>query len=294
MKHCPSCKINYADDTLSYCLEDGTPLVAVAQTQAPTVVFNDEEAQTVVRTPPSGRMNVNLQDTQASRERQRQSQVTQLKPQFQPPPQPPKKSNTATAVVLTAFVMLLLFGVALGAWFIVSKRGVPVGNKDFSTPAKTPANKNTTNANSSPTPSPTATAEASKTPTPTPETDAAGIKYEVSSRMNEWKSSIESGSLDSVMSNYADRMEYYYGAGSVSSAYVRNNKKRAFELYYSFKVSMTGMQITPDASGEKATVVFNKSWVFIGSGDDSKGSVRAQFQLTKIGDDWYITGERDL
>jgi hypothetical protein len=296
MKHCPNCKTNYTDD-LSFCLDDGTPLVAVSDTQQPTVLFSDEEAQTVVRTPQTERMNINLQETQPAQNWQQQSQFTQLKPQLQPQPTP-KKSNTAMVVLLTAFVMLLLFGAGLGAWLIVSNRSkVPPGNRDFPTPTKTPSNSNTTNTNKSPTPSPSASPTASVEPsimqTP-PEIDTAQIKSEVLSRMNAWKSSMESGSLDSVISNYADRLDYYYRAGSVSSSYVRNNKKRAFELYYSFSVGMTGMQITPDASGQKATIVFNKSWVFTGSGDDSKGTVRAQFQATKIAGNWYITGEKDL
>jgi len=238
-----------------------------------------------------------VQETQAAQNWQQQSQVTQLKHQFEPPPQSPK-SNTATAVLVTALVMLLLFGAGLGAWLVVGNRGkTPPGNRDFPPQAtKTPAN--TINTNKSPTPSPSASPTASVEPsimrTPPPEDNAEEIKSEVLSRMNAWKSSMESGSLDSVMGNYADRMDYYYGAGSVSSAYVRNNKKRAFEIYDSFRVNMTGMQITPDASGQKATIVFNKSWAFTGSEKDNKGTVRAQFQATKIGGSWYITGEKDL
>src|SRR2546425_3405499 len=31
MKRCPNCKRTFADDTLSFCLDDGTPLVAAAR-----------------------------------------------------------------------------------------------------------------------------------------------------------------------------------------------------------------------------------------------------------------------
>ena len=105
---------------------------------------------------------------------------------------------------------------------------------------------------------------------------------------------MESGSLDDVMSHYADNLDYYYRSGNTSRSAVRNNKKRAFELYYSFRVNITNLRVTPDASGQKATAVFNKSWNFEGSGDKSVGTVRSQFQLTKIGGRWYITGEKDL
>ena len=36
MKQCPKCRTNYADDTLRFCLEDGTPLIDLGED--PTVV----------------------------------------------------------------------------------------------------------------------------------------------------------------------------------------------------------------------------------------------------------------
>src|SRR5687767_13451247 len=98
MKHCPSCKTNYADDTLQYCLQDGTQLVALPDSP-PTVAFNETEAQTVVR----------LNQPQPPNWQPPPSEVTRVSPQFVPPPAQPTRSNTATAVLLTAFAMLLLF-----------------------------------------------------------------------------------------------------------------------------------------------------------------------------------------
>ena len=46
MKQCPACKTTYTDDTLSYCLADGRPLVAVVDEQA-TVVNRVGEATAV-------------------------------------------------------------------------------------------------------------------------------------------------------------------------------------------------------------------------------------------------------
>ncbi len=54
------------------------------------------------------------------------------------------------------------------------------------------------------------------------------------------------------------------------------------------------MKVTPDASGEKATAVFDKEWNFEGAEKYSAGKVQQQLTLGKIGGRWLITGEKDL
>lgn len=297
MKHCPSCKTNYADDTLQFCLQDGTQLVSYPAAETQTIVFNDAEAETVVRLeqppPPSWQQPSQPHQIQPQQIPQQSSQ--QIPPQNVPPYAAPQKSRTGLIVFLTALVMLLLFGAGLGAWFFLGNRKSAANNatRDVPTPAqtKTPANANAnSNANASPTASPTA----SKTPSPTPSFDAEDVKSEVSSKMDEWRSAMESGDLDSVMSHYAGRLEYYYRSGGVSSGFVRSNKQKAFDQYYTFEVNISDLRVTPDETGQKATAVFNKTWMFEGSDDRSEGTVRSQFQLTKIGGQWMITGEKDL
>jgi hypothetical protein len=296
MKHCPTCKTNYADVTLQFCLEDGTPLVGLHDSQAPTVAFTETEAETVVRSNEPAPTRAAVPETE--RWEQPASQVTQVPPpqfQFQSPPQSqPKKSNTAVAVLVTALVMLLLFGGIFGAWLLFRGSGTDGAKNTIDVNIYTPNVSPTVSPGETITPSPTPSGTITPTITPTPSFDAAQTKSEVSGKMNAWKSSMESGSLDSVMSHYASRLEYYYRSGATSSAAVRNNKKRAFELYYTFRVKMTNMNISLNDSGDKATVTFTKSWDFEGSDDRSNGSVRAQFQVTKIGGNWYITGEKDL
>ena len=41
MLRCPVCERNYADETLNFCLEDGTRLVANSFDDAPTAIFSD-------------------------------------------------------------------------------------------------------------------------------------------------------------------------------------------------------------------------------------------------------------
>src|SRR5689334_3560855 len=91
MKICPQCQTTYTDETLQFCLQDGTPLVNQAGSK------NWTNAETLV-SPGKG---------------WEESQVTQI---AAPRPEA-KKSNTGLAVLLTALGMLFLFGiVGAGAW----------------------------------------------------------------------------------------------------------------------------------------------------------------------------------
>ncbi|MEP6923231.1 MAG: hypothetical protein ABI954_02090 [Pyrinomonadaceae bacterium] len=40
MKSCPSCNLKYADDTLQFCLNDGTQLTEFIETEEPATVFS--------------------------------------------------------------------------------------------------------------------------------------------------------------------------------------------------------------------------------------------------------------
>ena len=102
MKNCPQCGTQYSDLTLSFCLQDGTPLVDAPQADAPTAVLDEEE--TVAARRDVVRIPVGDPNSVASN----QSQVTHVA--AEPPPEK-KGSNTALAVGLTMVGMLLLFGI---------------------------------------------------------------------------------------------------------------------------------------------------------------------------------------
>lgn len=100
MKTCPACKTQYSDDSLSYCLQDGTPLSA-SQSETPTVVI--PEVETSVRKAGS-RINVDLADPQTT---SWQSQATHVTPATAEK----KGTNVVLAVGVTAVVLILLFGI---------------------------------------------------------------------------------------------------------------------------------------------------------------------------------------
>jgi hypothetical protein len=147
---------------------------------------------------------------------------------------------------------------------------------------------------SSPTPTRTPGANSSTLTTPIPNVDAELVKTEVADKVMSWKSSLESGDINNFISNYADRLDYYFTSRNVSLGAVRSDKQRAFSRFYDFRVKISNLRVTPDESGERATAVFDKEWEFEGADNRNAGKVQSQLQLTKIGGRWMITGERDL
>jgi hypothetical protein len=159
MKQCPACQAQYADETLSFCLQDGTPLVAGSLGDTPTVVLG--ETETFVARGPNQRGSHAWQP----------SEVTRVQGFERPAPK--SGSKTAIAIVLTAAGMLLLFGViGVAALLYMNSGGSVVTN------ANTNINRPPTNLNANlfdsnapaatpvrPSPTPVASPKASPKPT---------------------------------------------------------------------------------------------------------------------------------
>ena len=204
MKQCPNCQTRYTDDTLKFCLQDGTPLIspANAQTEMPTVSFTDSE--TLVSPRQVERLDVPVERANSRDwEQSRQTQISEFQPEA-------KKSKTFLIVALTAFVTLLLFGGAVGTWFYLNKNKTTVvqNNNNKSASNQNIPPKNNSNAEVSPSPSPTATPKPSPTAVPTatpaPNFDPEQVQREVSEKIDAWKKATESGNSNAMANNYAD------------------------------------------------------------------------------------------
>lgn len=144
MKTCPKCNTQYADDTLSFCLNDGTPLAGSA-TDAQTVVFN--ESETVVRGP--GESGAGWQ----------QSQATHYVPQQNIPPQHAPTSGGKSSMLMVAIAalgLLAIVGVAAVGGFIYynssgSNSSVTNANNSV-TPSRTPETNKASNTTVTPSP----------------------------------------------------------------------------------------------------------------------------------------------
>jgi len=289
MKQCPSCQSQYTDDTLQFCLQDGTPLQFAQGAPEKTLSYGEQE--TVVGNRQSNQINTpNVTNPTAWNPQQYSSNAS-----FQPPE---KKSGAPVAVFLTAFVMLLLFSFAsIGAWLYF--RGArPDENTNLLLAKKKPDSETVSNTSSiAPSkPMPMATAPPTNSNAATNSgvapVDKEQLKRDVSQKVYSWKSAAESLNLNSYMSNYAGTVDYYNKKGASLST-VRADKQRAFSTYSSMQITLSNMNVTPDASGETAVAVFDKEWVFSGA-KYSAGKVQTQLKLKKISGQWLITGERDL
>ncbi len=293
MKYCPNCQTTYTDDSLRFCLQDGTQLADVSgmNSEMPTVAFDDSETL-VSRKPPQQVVRINVPETESQNWQQpEQPRIVA------PPPVETKRSKTALTVMATVLGMLLFLGIAgLGAWMLLKSRKTEVAVNVNNAPANRPLNSNsanikTSNANlTAPAASPTAT------PIPKPTLKPEEIKAvtnDVKEAIDEWKGSSENLDLDGNLDQYADSVDYYAG-GRVNRARVRADKQRAFEQFDSINFNISNVKITPDASGEKAIAVFDKEWRFEGEQRYSAGKVQQQLTLGKIDGRWLITGEKDL
>ncbi len=289
MKQCPNCQTTYADDSLQFCLQDGTPLAEIPN-QNSADYFNTE-SETVVS--PKRVEPIRFEPPSSYKTNQ---------PNWEPTDQQPvviekreaKKSSTAATVMLSVLGTILLLGLGgLGAWlyFGGKKTQVAVNVNTAAQPNRSPnANAaNNQNANlATPAPSATLTAQ----PTLEPE-KAKAVTGDVKNVVDDWKDSTENGDLDTHISQYADTVDYYK-AGRVNVARVRADRERAFAAYHTISINLDNVKVTPDASGERATVVLDKAWDFEGEQKFSSGKVQQQLTLNKIGGRWLITGEKDL
>ena len=172
---------------------------------------------------------------------------------------------------------------AIGTWIYLRESNRTANNNQNG--AVNTNGRNVANANTRTSPSPTST------PSPI---DEAGIRQQVTATLNGWAASTRSRDLGTHMGYYTDTLETYYQLSNVSSARVRADRQKAFDAYDSLDVKLSNIKITPDPSGERATVILDKTWEFSGEEKYSNGSVQQKLTLVRVGGRWLITGERDL
>ncbi len=237
MKTCPQCGTQYSDDTLRFCLQDGSPLGSDAS-GTPTAVLGEKE--TAAARDAARRVNIPIGDPAPSN--WPPSQATQIAA----PATTKKGPNTLMAVLLTAVGMLILFAVVGVGALIYFKGGpqIPAGNfvdnsKQTDDNGKVKKSEIST-PSTSPTPKPSGPAN---TPVTQPPIDDAQISSEVRDRINSWKSQSEALNVNAYIAHYAPVVDYYSKPG-VSRAYVRADKMRAFSRYSSIRVDISNMTVT--------------------------------------------------
>jgi hypothetical protein len=295
MKVCPQCQNTYTDDSLQFCLQDGTPLT----NQLPAADWSEPE--TIISPSRSRRAEQihTTQNPQATQTDWQQSRGTDALTAQLPPQRRRRKSNAFRVLMLVSLALILFFGlVGAGTWILISnmqreilkinsnKSSINLSTNVNVKPLNTTGTNRLSNANTvsniTPTPKPTLKPE-----------DAAKAKSDIADITNGWKSALENLDLNSHMSYYADTIDYYK-SGSLSIGKVRADKQRALDTYNSINVTISNAKTTVDDSGEKATTVFDKEWIFRNGEKTNSGKVQQQLLLSKSGGKWRITSEKEL
>jgi hypothetical protein len=309
---------SYADDTLNFCLEDGTPLKSVtdARMDETLVLDPNEPPPTEILLDPALGPTMRAHNPHTTVRQEARSTRNEFQDLAAPAPTA-RPRNTSSVVVVTVVVTILLLSLGgLGAWLLL-KDNTGSGNLNGGNTGRGPGGRvdnvnldaqpgNTPdlrsgNMNTQPKVSPTTIATATPYSTPTPQptptpqsTDTGAARREVSKALEGWRQTMVNPDVDAHMSYYADTLHTYYNARNVDSSRVRSNVARAFSSYSTFDVQITNLQIEVDPSGEQATATFDKTFVFASSEKRYAGSGLNRFWFEKIGGRWRITGEKDL
>src|SRR5690242_16801427 len=126
MRRCPKCRREYNDDTLRFCLEDGSSLTTIARdANPPTTAILPAQSQTQKAGAPTIPSYPNLNATPAQSS-------------------PGRRSNPVLTAGVIAIALLLLALVGFVAFFVIKQSG---GNQSAqATPSSSPAAKPTASA----------------------------------------------------------------------------------------------------------------------------------------------------
>lgn len=289
MKRCPSCQSTYTDNSLRFCLADGTPLVAVV----------DDDPQATKLSPGPTKANMPTLALPAN-------QLPDYRAAAETKPQPAPVFDTDSATQQRRIMPILVVGLVLLASAVVvalvvtrdrgdNDSGTSRTSSDYSTSNSTTPQP-TPSIAASPTPSASVTPSVTPTPTATPTpTDSYSARSEVMSALNAWTASLNRQDLDANMRLYADNLDDFYGRGNISKASVRVKRRANFEMYYSsINVQLSNVSVSLDSSGTVATILYDNTYNWQGGTKSLRGKSHNKMVMSKIGGGWLITSEQHL
>lgn len=302
MKRCPTCQSVYTDDSLSYCLQDGSKLAVVRDSSSDeTWQMSGEQARTSGAEPPPTEIirpedvpTARVEGAVPTREQQRARPTvvgTELPPATSSTVAAPRRSNAAVIALSVVIALLLLTLGGLITWVMMRDKPQAQETRNVTTNSNqaetrqantTPARANT-NAN----------ATANATPQGSP-VDVAAARAEVQAALNGWAETVRRSNLEEHMRYYADVLDVYYNATNVNRSRVRDDREAAFSKYSSMEMQVANINIEIDQTGTRATATFDKTFDFRNEEKSFNGSGLNRFWFTKAGGRWRITGEREL
>jgi ketosteroid isomerase-like protein len=316
MKRCPTCQRTYTDDSLSFCLQDGSLLLSeasVPESFDPNATLHLPAKKTGRDEPPPTEVLRSEQTLQVSAPPA--STVASPPPRTTMPDAPEGFSSSAPArskpqstglivgLTVTVVVLLLALG-SVGAWMLLrddssssnsngETKGTPSPADNQNSRASQTSSNGRATASASPGATPRTPAPSPSATATTPPVDTAAIRDEVTATLNGWAAASMAHDIEKHMSYYADTLDTYYASTNVSASRVRADRERAYAVYSTIDIRLSNIKVTVEPNGSSANATFDKTWSFEGS-KYSSGSVRQRISLTNTGGRWLITGEKDL
>lgn len=262
MKVCPKCSSSYTDETLNFCLADGSPLVeANVSTEK-----NWHEAETLSDNPFSASSNQHRTDPNSrSPETLLMTQAPTETFQIES-----KKSKKGIFVALAGIIILSIIG---GFWW---------WNLQSSSKNTSAASNNQTSSN-----------EPKKTIVQLSPAQDMQVKKEVTDFIESWRKTNEERDIEKHTAHYAETLDHFYKDSDVNRNKVRASRQQAYDLFPSMNLQVDKLKVTPESETE-ATAVFDKSWTFKNEKKTTTGSVQQEMRVAKKSGKWLIVGEKDL
>lgn len=295
MKRCPKCASQYSDQTLSFCLQDGTPLVGdVKQSSVDTVAFGQPVTAEKIL-PTQGFIDVGSNNASRRDDHQRPEEPYQPRvPNYQPYPveRRQKKTGALLKVCLVVFPLLLVLGAGgVAGWLYFSnQKRVSASERPLSDGPAFDAPMNTFQK-------PPVSISNSRVKTSsvvsTASAGADGVRNEITKLLDDWKGDRETCNLDDYSSKYGERVEYL-GRHGVTAPEITNELRKVCDSYSTIAIKIDNMVIAVAAEHEAATAIFDKEWRYEASPKLSLGKIHMELHFRRVGDDWKIVGEENL
>jgi serine/threonine-protein kinase len=128
---------------------------------------------------------------------------------------------------------------------------------------------------------------------PSPTSNRQDDRAELRAALDEWVGATNSGDLSRQMNLYTPVLERFYQRRNVSRTFAREEKERFLATATSFSVQVSEPELTINADGRTATMLFRKSYSSGGSASRN-GEVVQELRWVKTSAGWRIAGERDV
>ena len=285
MKCCPKCSSQYSDPTLSFCLQDGTPLVAQKQSSVDTVSFS--------LNPLTSEKIFPTQELPAAPQFQTEACRTH---EFAPQPvvMPRRKSRAgliAASILIPLFLIVAVIGTA-GLVFVETrehqaeeKKAIEVSDERIETTkaTDTSANDPGIDPNRSVKPDSAETVPA----------NIEAVRKEITEIVNAWKDAAESRKASEYSAMYGEKVDYFDKQG-VAQSEVRAEIQKIFDEYNEIDLEITNLEVAVDAAGDAATAVFDKEWSYEAKPKLTEGKAHTKLHFRKVGTAWKIVAEEYL